>query len=221
MDRTICANESSRGRGFSASLRSTVFGSVDRPGGVRGIRLPGQPPRGRWFLRFVEEPDVFLFHKNSLAGVSPEPPTASPRHVHGHGNVPGLGTCPKRVPSPGTGSPVRSWAGATRATDSRSAVESDASTRFGAAILHREDVEFLGRKPETGGTPTPPRVEFVRYSRSHGLGFRQTGRQTPRMALGAVFPRFGGPHGSDSCPVGQGTTQRQILKPWPVTAGGP
>ena len=164
---------------------------------------------------------MFLFHKNSLAGVSPGSPTASPRHVHGHGNVPA-----RHLPE--TGAEPRNRiarqvvvTGRRGPPVSRSAVESDASTRFGAAILHREDVEFLGRKPETGGTPTPPRVEFVRYSRSRGLGFRQTGPQTPRMALRAVFPRFGGAHGSDSCPVGQGTTQRQILKPWPVTAGGP
>ena len=35
MDRTICANESSRGQGFSASLRLTVFGTVGRPGRAR------------------------------------------------------------------------------------------------------------------------------------------------------------------------------------------
>ncbi len=50
----------------------------------------------------------------------------------------------------------------TAATASRSAVESDAATRFRGSIIPREDVEFLGRKPETGGTPTPPGVEFVR-----------------------------------------------------------
>jgi len=118
---------------------------------------------------------VFLFHKNSLAGVSPGPPSASPRHVHGHGNVPA-----RHLPE--TGAEPRDRiarqvvvTGRRGPPVSRSAVESDASTRFGAAILHREDVEFLGRKPETGGTPTPPRVEFVRYSRSYGPGFRQTG----------------------------------------------
>ena len=121
---------------------------------------------------------MFSFHENSLAGVSPGPPTASPRHVHGHG-MRRFGACPKRVRSAGTGSPVRSCARATRATVSRSAVESDASTRFGAAILHREDVEFLGRKPESGGTPTLPGVEFVRYGGSYGLGFRQTAPKRP------------------------------------------
>jgi len=32
---------------------------------------------------------------------------------------------------------------------------SRASTRFRSPIIRREDVEFLGRKPGTGGTPTP------------------------------------------------------------------
>jgi len=73
------------------------------------------------------------------------------------------------------------------ATASHSAVENDAAIRFRASILHREDVERLDRTPETGGTPTPPGVEFVRYSGSYGLGFRQTAPKTPRMAVRAVF----------------------------------
>jgi len=36
------------------------------------------------------------------------------------------------------------------------------STPFRGSISRREDVELLGRKPETGGTPAPPGVEFVR-----------------------------------------------------------
>ena len=55
------------------------------------------------------------------------------------------------------------------ATASCSVGGADACTRFRDPILHREEVEFLGRKPETGGTPTPPGIEFVRYRRSHGL----------------------------------------------------
>ena len=47
------------------------------------------------------------------------------------------------------------------------------------SILGRGDVQFLSRKPETGGTPTLPGVEFVRYRRSYGLGFRATGPESP------------------------------------------
>ena len=62
------------------------------------------------------------------------------------------------------------------------------------SIIHREDVEFLGRKPETGGTPTPPGVEFVRYRRSCGLESRRTASKTPRMDMRTVFRarRIGG-----------------------------
>jgi len=134
---------------------------------------------------------LFSFHENSLAGVSPDPRWHPRAMFHGNG-MSRFGAWPKRVRSAGTGSPVRSCA---RAAVSRSAVESDASTRFGAAILHREDVEFVGRKPETGGTPTPPGVEFVRYRRSLGRGFRQTAPKTPRMAVRAVFRALGG-HGA-------------------------
>ncbi|MDE2764309.1 MAG: hypothetical protein OXK74_16240, partial [Gemmatimonadota bacterium] len=42
------------------------------------------------------------------------------------------------------------------ATASRSAVESVPRPGFRSSI-RREDVEFLGRKPETGGTPPPLR----------------------------------------------------------------
>ena len=53
------------------------------------------------------------------------------------------------------------------------------STRFRSSIIRRADVEFLDRKPETGGTPTLPVVEFVRYRGSYGLGFRQTPPKRP------------------------------------------
>ena len=42
------------------------------------------------------------------------------------------------------------------ATASLSVGEADASTRFRGPIPHREDVEFLGRKPETEGNSYPP-----------------------------------------------------------------
>ena len=73
MDRTICANESSRGRGFSASRLVDRLGLVGRPGEGAGSRLRGSRQRGRWFLRLVEEADVFLFHKNSGRGMPPNP----------------------------------------------------------------------------------------------------------------------------------------------------
>ncbi len=41
----------------------------------------------------------------------------------------------------------------------------------------------------------PPGVEFVRYRRSLGRGFRQTAPKTPRMAVRAVFRALGG-HGA-------------------------
>ena len=172
MDCTICANESSRGRGFSASLWLAVFGSVGRLGERAGSGLRGQPPRRRWFLRFVEEPDVILFHKNSGRGMPPNPRTTVARHLHGRG-----------APEPDH---LMAHAGRA-ATASRSAVESAPRPGFRSSIIRREDVEFLGRKPETGGTPTPPGVEFVRYRRSHGLGFHETAAKTPRMAVRAVF----------------------------------
>ncbi len=61
------------------------------------------------------------------------------------------------------------------------------STHSTGSILDRGDVQFLSRERETGGTPTPPVVEFVRYTRSCGLGFRATGPQTARIAVRAVF----------------------------------
>ena len=73
------------------------------------------------------------------------------------------------------------------ATASLSAVASASPPRFHGSTIRREDVECLGRKPETGGTPTHPGVEFVRYRRSCGLGFRQTAPKNRRMAVRAVF----------------------------------
>ena len=77
-----------------------------------------------------------------------------------------------------------------------------------------------GRKPETGGTPTPPGVEFVRYRRSCELDSRQTAPKMPRMDVRAVFrARRGlGARPRMAChPVGQRLTYGRILKPSPVT----
>jgi len=158
-----------------------------------GIRLAGQPSRGRLFLRFVEERDpacgaavtgalvsavcggarCYFVSQKLWSGDAPEPPND------------------RRAPSPwarsaGAGSPdgARGRRGHRQPFRRRERP----STRFRSPIIRREDVEFLGRKLETGGTPTLPGVEFVRYSRSHGLGFRQTAPKTPRMAVRPVFP---------------------------------
>ncbi len=71
-------------------------------------------------------------------------------------------------------------------------------------------------KPEIGGTPTPHGVEFVRYRRSHGLGFRRTAPKTPRMAVSAVFRASGGTGLGCLPPVGQ----RPIHGRNPLTRAG-
>ena len=43
------------------------------------------------------------------------------------------------------------------------------------------------RKPGTGGTPTPPGVEFSCYGRSCSLGFRPTGPAPPEIGVRAVL----------------------------------
>ena len=73
-------------------------------------------------------------------------------------------------------------------------------------------------KPGIGGTPTPHGVEFVRYRRSHGLGFRRTAPKTPRMAVSAVFRASGGTGLGCLPPVGQRPIHGRILKPAPVRA---
>ena len=111
------------------------------------------------------------------------------------------------------------------ATAIRSTVENDDVIRFRGSILHRENVERLDRKPETGGAPTPPGVAFVRYGGSYGLGFRQTTPKTPIMAVRAVFRARQGVRQHDLDQSGRGPTHGRILKPAPVTtklpAGGP
>jgi len=137
---------------------------------------------------------LFCFTK-TLAGGCPRTPVA--RHLHGRG-----------APEPD-----HLMAHASRAAAaSRSALVSAPPSRFRGSTIRREAVEFLDRKPETGGTPTPPGVEFVRYRPSHGLGFRQTVPKRPRMAVRAVFRVAG--HGCH--PVGQ----RPRLRTAPPAFGG-
>jgi len=131
----------------------------------------------------------------------PEPEATFARHVHGHG-MSRFGAWPKRVRSAGTGSPVRSCARATRATVGRSAVESDASTRLRAAILHREDGEdgkFLGRKPETGGYSYPSLGRVRALQAIPRPWIPPNGPQGAQNGRESGFPGFGGARGSDSC----------------------
>ena len=141
---------------------------------------------------------LFCFTKTLVGGCPRTPETTVARHGHGRGAA-------------GAGSP--DGAAGHAATASRSAGRERASTRFRSPILRREDVEFLGRKPETGGTRTPPGVEFVRYRRSHGLGFHETAAKTPRMAVRAVFRARQGVEGHNLDgwhPVGQGTAHGRV-----------
>lgn len=75
------------------------------------------------------------------------------------------------------------------------------------SILGRRDVLFLSPGSAKPGVLLPLReVEFARYRRFYGLGFRATAPQTPRIALRAVFRAR---QGSGRGPmVGQGTRLR-------------
>ena len=140
----------------------------------------------------------------------PDPRNDVRRHVHGRG-------------APGRDQLMAHTGHA--ATASRSVADGDASTRFRAPILHREDVECLGRKPEAGGTPTPPGVEFVRYRRSYGLGFRQTAPKRPRMAVEGGLPGSTGCGGSRRPPLSartpptRGSSPRRRSQPSSRLAG--
>ena len=135
----------------------------------------------------------------------PNPETTVARHVHGRGAT-------------GAGSP--DGARGPRGRRQPFSARERASTCFRARILRREDVEFLGRKPETGGTRTLPGVEFVRYRGSCGLGFRQTAPKTPEWPLRAVFRASGGTGLDGRHRFGQEPTHGRILTPMPVTAQG-
>ena len=96
------------------------------------------------------------------------------------------------------------------------------STHSTGSILDRGDVQFLSRKRETGGTPTPPGVDFVRYRRSHGLGFRATGPQTPRIAVRTVFrARHGSGGGSGAIRSARDSACGWILTASPVATEFP
>ncbi len=69
--------------------------------------------------------------------------------------VPDPASAPKTARSTGAGSPDRLHTLCHAVTVSRSAVESDASTRFRASIIHREDVEFLGPEARNRGYSYP------------------------------------------------------------------
>ena len=78
----------------------------------------------------------------------------------------------------------------TRATRPPPAVQLSRATPPSVSVarfFRREDVEFLGRKPETGGLLPFRGSSSCVNSGSYGLGFRQTSLKTPRVAVRAVF----------------------------------
>ena len=95
---------------------------------------------------------------------------------------------------------------------------------FPCPILRREDVEFLGRKPETGDTPTPPGlISCVTGDPTASDSAKRPPKRPewPESGLPAL-DRVGGEHDPDGChPVGQGPIHGRILKPTPVTAKFP
>ena len=150
----------------------------------------------------------FCFTKTLWPGYPPD--LRHPRAMSMGTEMSRLGTCPKRVPSPGTGSPVKSWSRA--AAGHQSAVQPSRATPPPASVPRSSTARMSSSsagKPETGGTPTPPGVEFVRYTRSCGLGFRQTGPQTAQNGRESGFPGFGGatPPWISRHPWAKGTTQ--------------
>ena len=140
----------------------------------------------------MEEPDVILFHKNSGRGMPPNPRNDRRAPMSMGAERRGRIT-------------VMAHTGRAGAA-SRSTVASAPPPRFRGSIIRREDVEFLGREPETGVLLPLLGSSSCVYRRSCGHGFRQTALKTPRMAVRAVFrARQGvGEHDRDGChPVGQ------------------
>ena len=200
MDRTICANESSRGRGFSASRRLTVFGSVGRRGEGAESGLRGSRPGGVGFCGLRRSQMLFCFTK-LWSGDAPEPPND------------------RRAPYPwarsaGTGS--TDGARGPRGHRQPFTRRERASTPFPWLDHPPRGCRVPRPEARSRGTPTPPRVEFVRYRRSCGHGFRQTALKTPRMAVRAAFraQQGWGEHDLDGChAVGQGAAHGRTLKP--------
>ena len=208
-------------RSIPLSMDCTICASENLAPGGRVVQSwrPGRLSRGRATGAFVSPVCggarcAFVSQKLWPGECPRTPETTFARHVHRRG-APEQDHLMARAAHAGTAS--------------LSAVASAPPPRFLGSTIRREDVEFLGRKPETGGTPTPPGVEFVRYRGSHGLGFRQTAPQTPRMAVRAVFRARQGNGGSmtwmAATQSAKDPTHGRILKPTPVTAklpaGGP
>ena len=145
---------------------------------------------------------MFSFHENSLAGgCPPDPHPTVARRDHG-----------ARSAGQDTGWRTRATRPPPTVQPSRVRLHPVSVARSSAARMSSSPVG----KPEIGGTPTPHRVEFVRYRRSHGLGFRRIAPQTPRMAVSAVFRASGGTGLGCLPPVGQ----RPIHGRNPLTRAG-
>ena len=103
----------------------------------------------------------FRCTKTSGRGVSPGPPHATRVPCQPARRCPGSTDCPEKGAERRGRATCQVAHTGHPATASRWAIEG-APNRFRGSIIHREGVEFLCRKSETGGTPTPPGVEFVR-----------------------------------------------------------
>ena len=126
--------------GFPLGFGRTVLARVMRrlSGGSARDRFARQPaPRGRWFLRFVEEPDVFAARK-PLAGGCPRTPERHPRAMSTGTEMSRFGVRARK----GRGAPgqdrrsdcARGPSGHRRPLGHRGR----AHTRFRGSIIHRE-----------------------------------------------------------------------------------
>ncbi len=141
MDRTICANESSRGRGFSASLRLTVFGPAGLRGEGAGSGLRGSRHGGVGFCGLWRSWMCFRFTKTLWpGGYPPDPHPTAARRAHGARSA---------------GQDHRMAHAGHTATANRSAVPSAPPPRFRGSIIRREDVEFPGRETLNRGYSYP------------------------------------------------------------------
>ena len=116
---------------------------------------------------------MFSFHENSLAGAyPPDPHPTVARRDHGARSA---------------GQDHRMAHAGHTATANRSAVPSAPPPRFRGSIVRREDVEFLGRKPETGGTPTPPGLSSGVTGDSTTLNSAKPPPKRPEWPVRAFF----------------------------------